>query len=290
VSSENWVFLGDSLTEGIGSRRDNYVTELANLLRQEASGRAVHDVRLRRVDAATFNRDIPTNLSGFLTTDQKPATDALWLWNLASEATCIDNDVDWVPLVSNLEPRHIFIHRGGLESIIRPAAIFDGAWPPWVPRAWRGLVAMDPRCYFSRGGVRRFKQVAIDTMKQRARLRLLSARSGRPLYDAGVIQAHYERLLDHLVSHGVCVHILGLIPPDDRRFPGSAAHFSMLNARLRQLALSHGVDFIDWAVDVERAADAATWRCRDGFHPSPDGARMLARILRDRLTAKAGVR
>ena len=290
TSCENWVFLGDSLTEGIGASRDNYVSELARSLRDDTTvSRPVHDIRLRDVNPLTFNPYIQTNLAGFLDADRRDGHDALWLWNLASEGRFVDDDQRWLPLLSNLAPRRVFIYRGSLESIIRPAAVFDKAWPAWVPRGWRGLVTLDPRCFFSRGGARRIKQVVIDDLKQRARRRLLLSRPGRSLYDAATIDSHYVALLEALRPLGAAIYILGLVAPDEDCFPGSAAQFARVNDRLRAIAPSFGAEFIDWGVDGELAR-AHTWRCRDGFHPTRDGAQVLARILRRRLNADAAGR
>jgi hypothetical protein len=280
----NWAFLGDSLTEGIGTHRDSYVTELAKLLRNSGE-RAVHHLRLREVDPATFNRFIPTNLAGFLDSDAHADGEALWLWNLASEGKFIDDDRRWLPLLRNLAPRRIFIYRGSLESILRPAAWRDGRWPAWVPKSWRGLAAMDPRCYFSRAPLRNLKQTAIDSLKQSTRLRLLADRPGRPLYDGDVIEGHYASLLDALPRTGARISMLGLIPPDERCFPGSAAHFEAINDRLRTVAASRNVDFIDWARDLEQLP-SPSWRCRDGFHPNREGASLLARLLHDRIAGE----
>lgn len=280
----NWVFLGDSLTEGVGSQRANYVSELAALVRERGERRpAVHDIRLREVEPQTFNRFIPTNLAGFYRPDPRAAAEELWLWNLASEGRTIDDDVRWLPWLRNLHPEHIFIYRGSLESIIRPAAVRDGAWPGWVPQSWRGFVAMDPRCYFSTTPLRRLKQTTMDTLKQRARLSLLAARPGRPLFDHDVVIGHLAHLLEQLRSLGARSHVLGLIPPDHDRFPGSAEHFAEVNRRLVAVAHAGGAGFIDWAADVDARRGATPWRYRDGFHPNNAGARLLAGILCDRV-------
>lgn len=286
----NWVFLGDSLTEGVGSSRASYVTELATLLRRPGA-RAVHLVRLRDVNARTFNPFIPTNLAGFSELDPHPgASEEVWIWNLASEGKTVENDLEWLPWLRNLRPSRIFIYRGSLESIIRPAAIRDGAWPAWVPASWRDFVAMDPRCYFSTAVHRRVKQTTIDAVKQRVRLKLLAARPGRPLQDADTVVAHYERLLDGLRNLGARVHVLGLIPPDRDRFPGSAEHFAMLNARVQTLTGRMCASFLDWAADVEARRGGEPWRYRDGFHPNQAGARLLAEIIHDRMLSDAGER
>ena len=276
----NWVFLGDSLTEGIGSLRATFVTELVNRLRAMPSARAVHDIRLREVDPDQFNPYIRVNLAGYFTHDQRAAAEALWVWNLGSEGRTIDTDQTWLPLLENLRPERVFIHRGSLESILRPACFHDGRWPIWVPRSWRGLVSMDPRCYFSDTPLRKAKQAFIDSAKQRARRRLLRDGTPKPLIDSDQILAHYDALLPALRALPARVTVLGLLAPDDRTFPGSGAHFLAVNTRLRSVAERHGADFLDWHAPFS-AGGAAFYR--DGFHPDPEGSARLAAILHARL-------
>jgi len=45
----NWIFLGDSLTEGVGSKRVSHVTELVKQLRL-SGGANVHEFRLRQLN------------------------------------------------------------------------------------------------------------------------------------------------------------------------------------------------------------------------------------------------
>ena len=279
----NWVFLGDSLTEGIGSSRASYVTELARLLRQAPAPLTVHDIRLREVDPATFNPYLRTNLAGFLDLDPHPSSAPLWLWNLASEGRTIETDVGWLPLLQNLQPERIFIYRGSLESILRPAAVRDGQWPVWVPASWQGFVAMDPRCYFSNTWWRRAKQVNIDRWKQVARRRLLRDRPPLPLVDGGRMLAEYSALLTALRPLGAQVWVLGLVPPDPDCFPGTPEHFRHLNESLHQLASASGAEFVDWASGIA-ASGLRSWRYRDGFHPNLSGARLMADLLRTRLS------
>lgn len=279
----NWIFLGDSITEGIGSRRSTYVSELANRLRAAASPCAVHDFRLRQVEEE-FNRFIRVNVAGYLRRDEAGPPPALWFWNLASEGRTIESDQHWLPLIDTLRPERVFVHRGSLESIVRPACFHDGRWPFWIPGSWRGLVSMDPRCYFSDTPLRKMKQSVIDGAKQRARLRLLAARAPKPLIDADQLLAHYEALLIALRSLPAAVTVLGLLPTDDRTFPGSAAHFLSVNRRLQALAAKHGADFLDWHTRFGKGLFY-----RDGLHPNPAGSARLAEILHARLIEQGAV-
>jgi len=273
----NWVFLGDSLTEGVGSKRISHVTEFVKQMRS-AAGANVHEFRLRQI-GADFNRQIDFNVAGLMNVDRDQNQSDLWLWNLACEGQTIDSDLGWLPLIAALRPELVVIFRGSLESIIRPAMVLDGDWPWWVPQSWRGYAAMDPRCYFSTTWWRKAKQSSVDALKQRARLKLLKLRPGRPLIDLEKFASYQTQLLKRLQELGARVIVLGLLPVDETRFPGSLEHFKSVNARLKQIADAEGVEFVDWASSL----NGGDLFYRDGFHPNAAGADALARILRDQI-------
>jgi lysophospholipase L1-like esterase len=270
----NWVFLGDSLTEGVGSKRISHVAELVKQLR--SSGRNVHEFRLRHVDNG-FNRQIDFNVAGLMNVDAGQSD--LWLWNLACEGQTIESDFGWLPLMAALRPELVVMFRGSLESIIRPAMVADGDWPWWVPRSWRGYAAMDPRCYFSTTWWRKAKQSSVDALKQRARFKLLQARPGKPLLDLEQFATYQTELVRRLRALGTRVLVLGLLPVDQVCFPGSSEHFKSVNARLKEIANAEGAEFLDWASSL----NGGDLFYRDGFHPNAAGAAMLARILRGRI-------
>jgi lysophospholipase L1-like esterase len=278
----NWVFLGDSLTEGVGSKRISHVAELVKQLR--ASGPAnVHEFRLRHIDTATFNRDIEFNVAGLMNVDARQNSSDIWLWNLACEGQTIESDFEWLPLIAALQPELVVIFRGSLESIVRPAMLRDGTWPWWVPGSWRGYAAMDPRCYFSTTWWRKAKQTSVDALKQQARLRLLKARPGQPLMDLDLLAAHQTKLLRQLRALATRVLVLGLLPVDQARFPDSPGHFKSVNARLQQIATAEGAEFFDWASLLPANGKQGELFYRDSFHPNAGGAAALAKILRERL-------
>jgi len=281
---ENWVFLGDSLSEGVGSSRVSYITELGSQLRGSGDERGVHVLRLRNVDPAGFNRFIQFNLAGHLNADLRQTHRALWLWNLACEGRTVEADLDWLPLLRNLRPEQVIVHRGSLESIVRPAMVLDGSWPAWVPRSWRGYAAMDPRCYFSTTWWRRTKQTAVNALKQKVRLNLLKRQSGVALMNMDSLIRHYRMLVVRLRELDTSVLLLGLLPIDGVRFPGSAENFERVNARLRELAAEEGAEFFDWGSQIPSGLGREALFYRDGFHPSLEGAQVLAGILRQHLS------
>jgi lysophospholipase L1-like esterase len=278
--SRNWVFLGDSLTEGVGSKRINYVTELVNQLRGGAPDVNVHEFRLRRIDMSTFNRDIEFNVAGLMNTEARPHASDLWLWNLACEGETIDSDFRWLPLITAVRPELVVVFRGSLESIVRPAMVLDGDWPWWVPGSWRGYAAMDPRCYFSRTWWRKAKQTSFDAMKQKVRFKLLRVRPGKPLIDLDRLAQYQTDLLKRLRELDTRVLVLGLLPVEQARFPGSPEYFKVVNARLEEIAAANGAEFFDWGSRLSGNGDLF---CRDSFHPNLAGARALAEILQERV-------
>ena len=263
----NWVFLGDSLTEGVGSKRISHVTELAKQLHAS-------EFRLRPIDSR--NGQVNFNVAGLMNV----AAPDLWLWNLACEGTTIESDFEWLPLIGALRPELIVVFRGTLESIVRPAMLRDGAWPWWVPRAWRNYSAMDPRCYFSTTWLRKAKQTAVDALKQKARVKLLKLQAGKPLIELEKFAQYQRELLQQLRSLGARVLVLGLLPIGETRFPDSTAYFKTVNTKLKEVADAAGAEFFDWASLLPAKAELFY---RDSLHPNEAGARALAEILRQAL-------
>ena len=252
------------------------------------AGSEVHLMRMRRVDPAGFDRFIKFNLAGFLDVDEGTNGSPLWVWNLGCEGQTIETDMSWLPFLVNLRPELIVLFRGSLESIIRPAMLNDSSWPSWLPKGWRGYAAMDPRCYFSSTWWRRTKQATVDRIKQSTRKRLLSQRPGVPLMDATTLIPHYEELLNKLRPLQSRILLLGLLSPDPHSFPGSAENFAYINGELSALAKRHDVEFLDWGRNFLSDHRQDDLFYRDGFHPSPKGCRLLAKVLADYLEIASG--
>jgi lysophospholipase L1-like esterase len=281
----NWVFMGDSLTEGVGASRISYVTELTRLIRQQVKeGKLPAElranlIRLRPVDAPSHSRFVVFNLAGFVDRDKNDSDSTIWLWNLACEGKMIDSDKQLIGFLETISPSVIVIFRGGLESIIRPTTFFDNNWPWWVPVSWRGYAAMDPRCYFSATWWRKLKQQALDSVKQKVRLQLLTTRGARPMIEADKVINIYQELLGGIKRFKARTIMVGMLPVNETSFPESNIQFQLLNDELRALAEQEEVEFLDWGVEVRRQMVKENLYYRDGFHPNAAGARFLAQEI-----------
>jgi hypothetical protein len=281
-TGELWVFLGDSLTEGVGYGRVSYVSELVQMLRR-TQRRAVHEIRLRTIEPAAGSFGL-FNLAGYLNAD-KCSADWLWIWNLSSEGTTIQNDLDLIGLIHGLRPTRTFVLRGALESIVRPPQVANGLWPIWVPRSWRYYAAMDPRCYFSTTWWRRGKQKLIDYVKQATRLKLLRG-EGRPLLSSTAFRSYFIKVLDGLIATGSEIIVLALPPVSERTFPGSLETFRARNQLLRMLTQEMRIEFFDWHHAIASAQEERELLFLDGFHPNVEGAEFMASLLTDYLTGR----
>ena len=141
---------------------------------------------------------------------------------------------------------------------------------------------MDPRCYFSTTWWRRAKQTSVDALKQKARLKLLRLRPGKPLLDLELLASYQTQLIKKLHALETRVLVLGLLPVDQARFPRSPEQFKAVNERLREVASTEGAEFLDWASLLAARGTNGELFYRDSFHPNKAGARALAEILRER--------
>ena len=286
--AENWVVLGDSLTEGVGFSRHSFVSELVRLVRKEGrpESTSMTLIRLRAVGNGKADRFIRFGYSADIDQDPASAKRRIWIWNLASEGTTIDTDLERLPFIETLRPSVAIVFRGPLDSIVRPAAVQSGRWPFWVPKGWRQYAATDPRCYFSTTWWRRMKQQTLDWIKQRLRLRLLRQDAGAPLRTSEAIASHADRLFASLRTLAPRVVVCGMLPVSEETFPGSRAQFDTVSRAIRAAAEAHGCEFLDWDADLIRRSggrDMKSLFYRDGFHPNREGSALLAEIIRDAL-------
>lgn len=276
--TQNWVFLGDSITEGMGSLRFSYVTEIARLINARAAKNDAVVFRLRWQSADILSRRVMFNC---LANCEVAAEDqpGRWLWNLASEGQMIDSDFAWLPLLANLRPEKIFVMRGGLENILRPESYVAHTQPFWIPSSWRGYASLDPRCYYSNTWWRRAKQQLVDRLKQRIRHRLLKTQPVRSLMDPDVFASKLDRLCSAAAACTSELVLLGLVPVSDETFPGSRSRFAMVDDIIAQTAKKHMGRYIDLKETLEQPSNAsvdAGFFYQDGFHPTLAGARQIA--------------
>lgn len=277
---QNWVFLGDSLTEGVGSSRTSYVQEFAALMRERSPDVKIKEIRLRFDSNVNTDEPKPFNLLGYQSPGETGGID-IWIWNLASEGTTVEHDKRWLPLLQNLKPERVFLLRGALESIVRPISSISGDFPWWVPKGWRGYASMDPRCYFSTTWWRRWKQVTIDFLKQKIRHLLLQSGATGSLLTETVFERHLEDLCLKIKPLGSEIIGIGLPPVSNNTFPGSQSRFDQINSLILSAMNHYSGVFVDLSNAFGAEGADSDFYYRDGFHQTKKGAIQIARVLLD---------
>lgn len=277
---KNWIFLGDSISEGVGSSRISYVSELAKLLRSKKD-ECITEVRLRKMDVGSFSKFVNFNIAGNIEVDNSVTGNHLWIWNLASEGTTCVDDKKWFSFVENIKPERVFLLRGPYESIVRPDSVFNGKWPLWMPQSWRTPAGLDPRCYFSNTWWRAAKQICINHLKQKIRLQFLKKSSGYSILPDDQYLNEIDKTVNFLLSLEIEVWILECPPVNNSTFPGSPKKFSERNSALKSMVASRRIKFVEW--DCHRLGKQQYFN--DGFHLNQSGATEIALQLLANLDA-----
>ena len=264
--AENWVFLGDSLTEGIGSSRFGYVSEMAELIDKNTSVKVIKlcNPSLQELNAALGQHQTAVN------------GDQIYFWNLACEGTTIGDDLQWEAVIEQLKPEYLFVMRGALEGIIRPFQSLGHA-PRWLPTSLQHYAALDPRCYFSTTRWRRIKQKAVDWLKQRLRLRWLARGYSGQLLDEEQFAIQARNILPTLSAAAHTKFLLALTPVSGKTFPNSDVAFVRRNKFLESYARESNWQYIDLSPEFDPGDQVHYYR--DGFHMTRMGARKFARAL-----------
>jgi lysophospholipase L1-like esterase len=284
---QNWVFLGDSLTEGVGSSRTSYVQEFAAMMRERNPELKIQEIRLRFDSNISENTPRPFNLLGHQSPAEAGGND-IWIWNLASEGTTITHDKRWLPLLQNLRPEKVFLLRGALESIERPIASISGDLPWWVPKTWRGYAAMDPRCYFSSTWWRRVKQKIVDYLKQKLRHSLLQKDYTGSLLGESDFEQQLEFLCQEIKKIGSEITGIGLPPVSNTTFPGSQSRFDQTNTKILHAMNRHSGRYVDLAIAFSEMATESDLYYRDGFHHTKKGSFKIAKLILEYMTDAEG--
>lgn len=284
MAVEHWVFLGDSITEGVGSLRVNYVEQLVALLRVNSQGTAYHLLWARGVNPVSFNQFLHVNFAGKTDFDSRAASTSVCIWNLACEGTTVASDRSLLPLIRLISPKRIFVLRGSFESILRPTPAITGEWPGWVPKRWRGLATLDPRCYFSGTSLRSLTQRVEDRLRGNVRRRLQRRLGSARLLEVKNFEAELRSSLGSLIDIVDHLYLMTLPPVSEKTFPGSQTEFCKTSAVTRCIALEFCgskvtvISFDDCGLEFEHDF------YRDGFHPSIHGAAKIAEAIASRLS------
>lgn len=232
--------LGDSITQGLGSKKVNFESELCRLL-----GAGCEVVNLAYTGTTV---DYALNLldEGKIASIER------------GRAVCT-------------------ILYGNVDAQIRPNR--EGRLFPHIPKRYKGGGMLMPRPFYSRS-FRKSAGQHLDNMFRKTLASLIKAVDGTEQWvHIEPFSDMYGRLLDGLLELGLEVVCCSCVYIDEKLFPGSPEQYRLFNERIKIASFERGLPYVDLYELLRRCVEGSGWNSvynKDHFHPNGEGYRVIA--------------
>jgi lysophospholipase L1-like esterase len=237
------VFLGDSITEGLGVLRSN--SNYANLLQAQLNSVLSHPVEIM---------------------------------NFGSSAMQVNETrVKHEQRILELQPDLIVIAHGITESIVREQKKFL----KWLPKRWRRPGWMDPKPYYSTRIGRRILEKMESGLRWRVKVTLIKVFGGRPWMSIEEFRFQTTELVQNILNSSTGTKLVLLTPSDieDKYFPGSLESMKRYRGILHEIYENSKSSNRVFLCDTSQALDKWSDYLEDRFHPNELGHRKIADAL-----------
>lgn len=238
----NTVYLvGDSITQGLGSKRVNFTKELQDIL-----GASYEVINLAYT-----------------------GTTISYANELIAKGAIVENN-------DNAEAVCVILY-GNVDAQIRPNS--KGRVYPWIPKRFRGGGMLMPRPFYSRNLCRRFGQV-IDNLLRKLFAQLIIMVDGTEQWvSLDSFAEQYNHLISTLIDMNIFPIACSCVYIDDRLFAGSQQQYELFSEQIHSLAHEHRVPFIDFFSQFRAEVNEHGWDSvynKDHFHPNGKGYHLMA--------------
>ncbi|MFQ9750496.1 MAG: SGNH/GDSL hydrolase family protein [Collinsella aerofaciens] len=237
---KNVVYLlGDSITQGLGSKKVNFTGELSRLLGESYvvvnlayTGTMVdYALQLLEDDKVRFARE---------------------------GDVCV-------------------LLYGNVDAQIRPS--HTGRVFPRIPKRFQGGGMLMPRPFYSRSLAKRMGQHVDNLCRKvlSGIIKLVDGTEQWMPLESFSLQ--YEELLDRLLDLGFKVIPCSCVYINEKMFPGTPEQYELYNQRINSLASERSLQLIDFYGMFKSQVEASGWdSCynKDHFHPNGEGYRLMA--------------
>jgi|GEM_PF-983653 len=237
------VFIGDSITEGLGVIRSK--TNYANLLQAQLKslmGQPVHIV------------------------------------NFGSSAMQVNESREkYEQRILGLQPDIIVFAHGITEAIVRE----QRKYLKWMPKRWRRPGWMDPRPYYSTRKLRRWVEKIESGVRWRLKVALIKTFGGKPWMSLDEFRKHTNDFVLNVLNYSPSTSIIFLAPSDieEKYFPGSSESMRIYRKAFHEICnktkSTNRVFFCDTSQALHKWKDYL----EDRFHPNELGHSKIARAL-----------
>ena len=232
--------LGDSITQGLGSKMVNFAEELQELL---GGGYSVVNLAYT---GTTIDYALGLLDDGRL---EKPE---------GGRAICV-------------------IVYGNVDAQIRPSR--RGKVFPRIPKRYRGGGMLMPRPFYSHTPWKRAGQYA-DNLTRKALATLIKTVDGTEQWvSIEHFTDTYGKVLDGLDGLGAEVVCCSCVYIDEALFPGCQEQYVLFNERIMAAAEQRGLPYVDFYGSFRECVARDGWDFvynKDHFHPNGEGYRLMA--------------
>lgn len=237
---KNKVYLlGDSITQGLGSKKVNFSGELSQLL-----GESYEVVNLAYTGTMVDY--------------------ALQLLNDNKVRFTRDGDV-------------CVVLYGNVDAQLRPSR--TGRVFPHIPKRFQGGGMLMPRPFYSHAFAKRIGQHADNLCRKVLSGVIKIVDGTEQWMPLESFSPQYAELLDRLLGLGFKVVPCSCVYISEKLFPGTPKQYELYSQKISTLALERSLDLIDFYCMFKSQVEVSGWdSCynKDRFHPNGEGYRLMA--------------
>jgi len=237
------VFIGDSITEGLGVIRSK--TNYANLLQAQLKAQVAQPVHIV---------------------------------NFGSSAMQVSESRErHEQRILEMQPDIVVFAHGITEAIPR----VQKKHLKWMPKRWRRPGWMDPRPYYSSRTFRRVMEKVESGARWRAKVALIQMFGGKPWMSLEEFRRHTTEFVHNVLNHNRNTRIILLATSDieDKYFPGASESIRMYRQVFHEICNNPQSANRVFVCDAARNLHKWNDYLEDRFHPNGLGHDKIARAL-----------
>lgn len=237
------VFIGDSITEGLGVIRSN--TNYANLLQAQ-----LKSLMAQPVDIVNFG---------------------------SSAMQVNESREKYEQRILEMQPDIIVFAHGITEAIVR----VQKKYLKWMPMRWRRPGWMDPRPYYSTRRWRRCLEKVESGVRWRVKVALIKMFGGKPWMSLEEFRRHTTEFLWKVMDASPKTSIILLAPSDieEKYFPGSSESIRIYRRVFHDICNNAQSENRIFLCDASQFLHKWNDYLEDRFHPNELGHGKIAKAL-----------
>lgn len=241
--------LGDSITQGLGSKQMNFSKELERLIGES------YEVKNLAYTGTTI---------GY----------ALELLNGGE-----------ISVIPNRDSICVILY-GNVDAQIRPNR--KGLVFPHIPKRYQGGGMLMPRPFYSKSFKKHLGQV-FDNTSRKVLSSIIKAVDGTEQWvSIDSFTRQYEQLLDQLQAMRMKLIPCSCVYIDERLFPGTPRQYELFDGRIEHLASERNLPFVDFFSLFKARVESDGWDSvynKDHFHPNSAGYELMAETIAAKIVA-----